>query len=67
MSGKPSQLRFVSSDRRVRDAVRAALADVETMSDPHASPAYRRRAAAELAVRAVVEARAEALEKARAH
>jgi len=51
----------------VLDAVRAALADVEPMSDPHASPAYRRRAAAELAARAVAEARDEALEKSHAH
>ena len=52
---------------RVLDAVRAALADVEPMSDPHASPGYRRRAAAELAARAVAEAREEALEKSHAH
>lgn len=54
-------------EAQVRDAVRAALAGVETMSDPHASPAYRRRAAAELAARAVAEARDEALEKSHAH
>jgi carbon-monoxide dehydrogenase medium subunit len=54
-------------ETQVRDAVRAALAGVETMSDPHASPAYRRRAAAELAVRAIAEARQEALEKSHAH
>jgi carbon-monoxide dehydrogenase medium subunit len=52
---------------KVRDAVRAALAGVETMSDPHASPAYRRRAAAELASRAVAQAREEALEQPHAH
>ena len=52
---------------RLRDGVRAALADIEPMSDPHASPAYRRRAAAELAARAVAEARDEALEKPHAH
>jgi carbon-monoxide dehydrogenase medium subunit len=51
----------------VLDAVRAALADVEPMSDPHASPGYRRRAAAELAARAVAEARDDALEKSHAH
>ena len=52
---------------RVADVVRAALAQVEPMSDPHASPRYRRRVAAELAARAVTEARAEALEKPHAH
>jgi carbon-monoxide dehydrogenase medium subunit len=51
----------------VLDAVRAALADVEPMSDPHASPGYRRRAAAELAARAVAEARDDALENSHAH
>jgi carbon-monoxide dehydrogenase medium subunit len=51
----------------VRDAVRAALAGVEPMSDPHASPAYRRRAAAELAARAITQARDEALERPHAH
>ena len=39
-----------------RDAVRAALADVELLSDLHASVDYRRRAAASLAVRAVTDA-----------
>ncbi|HVZ50758.1 MAG TPA: FAD binding domain-containing protein [Pseudolabrys sp.] len=52
---------------RVMDAVRAALADIEPMSDPHASPRYRRRVAAELAARAIAEARADALEKPHAH
>ena len=51
----------------VVDAIRAALADIEPMSDPHASPGYRRRAAAELAARAVAEARDDALEKSHAH
>jgi len=52
----------------VRDAVRAALADVEPMSDVHASADYRRRAALALALRAVADARASALkDKARAH
>jgi carbon-monoxide dehydrogenase medium subunit len=40
----------------VRDAVRAALNGVETMSDLHASSAYRRRVAATLATRAVADA-----------
>jgi len=52
---------------RVRDSVRGALAGVEPMSDPHASPAYRRRAAAELATRAIAEAHDEALERSHAH
>ena len=44
----------------VRSAVNDAMAAVETMSDLHASAAYRRRAAAALAVRAIAEARAAA-------
>ena len=39
-----------------RDAVRAALADIELLSDLHASADYRRRAAASLAARAVTDA-----------
>jgi len=39
-----------------RDAVRAALADIELLSDLHASADYRRRAAATLAVRALTDA-----------
>ncbi len=63
-----SQLAGTTLDEtQVRGAVRAALAEVEPMSDPHASPAYRRRAAAELAARAVTQARDEALEKSHAH
>jgi CO/xanthine dehydrogenase FAD-binding subunit len=40
----------------VRDAVRAALADIEPLSDLHASADYRRRAATSLAVRAITDA-----------
>jgi CO/xanthine dehydrogenase FAD-binding subunit len=40
----------------VRDAVRAALADMELLSDLHASADYRRRVAVTLAVRAVADA-----------
>jgi CO/xanthine dehydrogenase FAD-binding subunit len=40
----------------VREAVGAALADAEPLSDLHASADYRRRAAASLAVRALVDA-----------
>jgi CO/xanthine dehydrogenase FAD-binding subunit len=39
-----------------RDVVRAALADIELLSDLHASADYRRRAAATLAVRAITDA-----------
>jgi len=63
-----SQLTGTNLDpARVLDAVRAALTGVEPMSDPHATPRYRRRVAAELAARAVAEARTEALEKSNAH
>jgi CO/xanthine dehydrogenase FAD-binding subunit len=44
----------------VRSAVAAALADIETSSDLHASAAYRRRAAGTLALRAVMDAHQEA-------
>jgi carbon-monoxide dehydrogenase medium subunit len=40
----------------IRAAVRAALADIELLSDLHASADYRRRAAASLAVRAITDA-----------
>jgi CO/xanthine dehydrogenase FAD-binding subunit len=43
---------------KVNEAVRAALADIETLDDLHASADYRRRAAALLAARAVFDARA---------
>ena len=39
-----------------RNAVTAGLADVEPLADVHASAAYRRRAAATLAVRAIADA-----------
>jgi CO/xanthine dehydrogenase FAD-binding subunit len=39
-----------------REAVRAALADIEPLSDLHASADYRRRAATSLAVRAITDA-----------
>jgi CO/xanthine dehydrogenase FAD-binding subunit len=39
-----------------RDAMRAALTDIELLSDLHASADYRRRAAATLAVRAITDA-----------
>jgi CO/xanthine dehydrogenase FAD-binding subunit len=40
----------------VRESVRAALADIEPLSDLHASADYRRRAATSLAVRAIADA-----------
>jgi CO/xanthine dehydrogenase FAD-binding subunit len=53
-----------AEETKVRDAVRAALADLESkigtkieiLSDPHASADYRRRVAVTLAVRAVADA-----------
>lgn len=54
--------------KAVETAVRAALADVETLSDLHASANYRRRAAVSLAARAVADALKAAQEgKADAH
>jgi CO/xanthine dehydrogenase FAD-binding subunit len=47
--------------KKVADAVRAALADIEPLDDLHASAAYRRRTAATLAARAIADAKAEAL------
>ena len=44
----------------VRDAVAAAAEDLETVDDLHASAAYRRRVAATLARRAILDARDEA-------
>ena len=44
----------------VRDAVTAASEDLETVGDLHASAAYRKRVAATLARRAILDARDEA-------
>jgi CO/xanthine dehydrogenase FAD-binding subunit len=44
----------------VRDAVAAALEIIEPLADLHASPEYRRRAALSLAVRAIMDANAQA-------
>jgi CO/xanthine dehydrogenase FAD-binding subunit len=41
---------------KVREAVKAALADIEAMSDLHASAGYRKRVAVTLAVRAIADA-----------
>ncbi len=48
------------SDDAIAAAVRMAIAELEIMTDPHASPEYRRRAAETLAVRALAEARHDA-------
>jgi len=54
--------------KAVEAAVREALADVETLSDLHASAHYRRRAAVSLATRAIADALAHAQgSKAHAH
>jgi CO/xanthine dehydrogenase FAD-binding subunit len=45
------------SDAAIRDAVRAATDEIEIMSSPHASDAYRRHAAATLGIRALTDAR----------
>jgi carbon-monoxide dehydrogenase medium subunit len=46
----------------VHAAVHESMGEVETASDVHATAAYRRRAAATLAVRAIADARAAALQ-----
>ena len=54
--------------KAVEAAVRDTLADIEPLSDLHASAAYRRRAAISLAIRAVADARERAQgKKAHAH
>jgi len=55
-------------EKKVTEALRAALADIEPLHDLHASAEYRRRAAATLATRAVADAKANAQgSKTRAH
>lgn len=49
------------TDARIAEIVAAALEDLETVDDLHATAAYRRRAAAELARRALREARDDAM------
>jgi CO/xanthine dehydrogenase FAD-binding subunit len=51
-------------DAKVKDAVRAALADIEPLDDLHASADYRRRAAMTLAMRAIADAKSNAQGKA---
>jgi carbon-monoxide dehydrogenase medium subunit len=54
-------------EHKIKDAVRAALHDMEPLDDLHASAAYRRRVAATLVERAIADARAGAREKLHAH
>lgn len=54
-------------ESKVKDAVRAALADIEPLADLHATAAYRRRVAVTLAARAIADARAQAQGKIHAH
>jgi CO/xanthine dehydrogenase FAD-binding subunit len=54
-------------EKKVSEILRAALADVEMLSDLHASADYRRRAAVTLAARAIADAKAQAQGKAHAH
>jgi CO/xanthine dehydrogenase FAD-binding subunit len=54
-------------DAKVTETLRAALADIEMLSDLHASADYRRRAAVTLAARAIADAKAQCLGKAHAH
>ncbi|WP_158625910.1 FAD binding domain-containing protein [Arsenicitalea aurantiaca] len=49
------------ADAEIRDFAVAAMADVETVGDLHASEAYRRRAGAALIAKAIIEARQGAL------
>ena len=50
-------------DASIKDAVTAALADIDALDDLHASAAYRARVAVKLATRAVIDARDNALGK----
>ena len=68
LTGAEKQLTGGSLDEKtVNEAVRAALADIEPLDDLHASAAYRRRAAATLAARAIADAKADALRQKHAH
>ena len=57
----------VLGGKQVADAVRDALSDIEPLDDLHASAAYRRRAAAALAARAVADAKTDAERARHAH
>ena len=54
-------------EKKVTEALRAALADVEMLSDLHATSVYRRRAAVALAARAIADAKAQSLGNGHAH
>jgi CO/xanthine dehydrogenase FAD-binding subunit len=54
-------------DAKVTETLREALANIEMLSDLHASADYRRRAAVTLAARAIADAKAQCLGKAHAH
>jgi CO/xanthine dehydrogenase FAD-binding subunit len=54
-------------ETKVKNAVRAALADIEPLDDLHASADYRRRAALSLSLRAIADAKSSAMGKAHAH
>jgi len=55
-------------EKKLRELVQAALAEIEPLSDLHASGEYRRRAAATLIARAIADAYRSAQEPAsRAH
>jgi carbon-monoxide dehydrogenase medium subunit len=54
-------------ETKVKNAVRAALADIEPLDDLHASANYRRRAALSLSLRAIADAKSSAMGKAHAH
>ncbi|MFY0612343.1 MAG: FAD binding domain-containing protein [Hyphomicrobiaceae bacterium] len=49
-------------DAAVASAARAATQDLQAMSDPHASAAYRRRAGAKLIADAIISARSDAVQ-----
>jgi len=51
------------SDAEISEATRVAADSIEIMTSPHASDGYRRRAAAVLGVRALVQARDDALRR----
>jgi CO/xanthine dehydrogenase FAD-binding subunit len=55
------------TEASAREAVRSALAGIEPLADLHASADYRRRAALALAVRAIMDAQAEAARVSHAH
>lgn len=68
LTGAEKELTGTTLDeKKVTEALRAALTGIEMLSDLHASADYRRRAAVALAARAVADAKAQGLGKAHAH